>query len=130
MQALVRPESRDSDVSNKENWQAGADGWSVDLSQGAALHQTGFRLDFSGHPGSRNFEVQPSGLSGGVGAIAWATMLRQGTDEYRRIFALADFTGGADDGDDDTDDFDGEKDLAPRVARKPVITVKRKRQIS
>lgn len=110
-------------MNEKKNWQACDGGWSVDLAQDAALHESGFRLDFSGHPSSRNFDVQPSGLGSDVSAVEWAALLRQGTDEYRRAYARGDVSGaGADD--------EADEEQLPRQARKPVITVKRKRQIS
>jgi hypothetical protein len=107
-------------VSEKSNWKSCGGGWSVNLDLGAAEHESGFRLEFSGHPGSRNFDVQPSGIPSTIGALEWAGLLREGTDEYRRAFAREE--GPI------RDESFGE---APKLqARKPVITVKRKRQIS
>lgn len=93
-------------------------GWSVNLDQATAVHESGFRLTFSGHPGTRNFDIQPSGMPVSMGALEWARLLRQGTDLYRQAF-----------GDDD----DGGNTRVPAgpeaAARKPVITVKRRRQV-
>lgn len=109
-------------MNEKSNWKPCGDGWSVDLSQEAALHESGFRLDFSGHPSSRNFDVRPSGLPKDAGAAEWASMLREGTDEYRRAFAREEPPARF-------DDVEAMQEIPRRQARKPVITVKRKRQI-
>lgn len=132
MQAPGAPECRDIDVNDKTDWQICDGGWSVNLTQQAALHESGFRLDFNGHPSSRNFDVQPSGLASNVSAVEWAGMLRQGTDEYRRAFARVEQSDAAVNADVDADmDYGMGLDESPvRPARKPVITVKRKRQIS
>lgn len=149
-------------MSEKSNWKPCGGGWSVDLSQQAALHENGFRLDFSGHPSSRNFDVQPSGLPSHIGAVQWAGLLREGTDEYRRAYAREDTSAIEDDEDEPGDQIGNtfetragsrkrtdasvhrSRPMRPDhgtpaesplqnpesdVSRKPVITVKRKRQI-
>lgn len=109
-------------MNEKSNWTPCGGGWFIDLSQEAALHESGFRLDFSGHPSSRNFDVQPSGLPQNVGAVEWARLLREGTDEYRRAYARDDTSGYLEE--------EESIEAAPRdQTRKPIITVKRKRQI-
>lgn len=109
-------------MSDDSNWQTCENGWAVNLSLGIAEHESGFKLSFNGHPSSRNFDVQPSGLEKGVSAVRWATLLRQGTDEYRR--ACAKGAGPVDEG-----ERDEMYNAAPAAPRKPVITIKRKRQI-
>lgn len=111
-------------MSEKSSWKNCSGGWSINLALETAKHESGFKLEFSGHPNSRNFGVQPSGAPQTATVLEWASLLREGTDEYRRAF-------GDDDNADNEDDSSGPGPDALRPQpRKPTITVKRKRQIS
>lgn len=92
-------------------------GWSVSIDQATAIHESGFRLTFTGHPGTRNFDIQPSGMPASMHALEWARLLRQGTDLYRQAFG------------DDEGSFEPHRD-AGAAPKKPVIKVKRRRQVN
>ena len=113
-------------MSEKSSWKNCNGGWSVNLPLGMAQHESGFKLEFTGHPSSRNFDVQPSGIPKSATVLEWASLLREGTDEYRRAFVKERGEPR-----EDEDDIELAANETPRSqARKPVITVKRKRQIS
>lgn len=93
-------------------------GWSVSLDQATAVHESGFRLTFTGHPSTRNFDIQPSGMPASMEALEWARLLRQGTDLYRQAFG------------DDDGSFESPRGAVEATPKKPVITVKRRRQVN
>lgn len=88
-------------------------GWTVSVPDRSAVHESGVRLTFDGHPNSSSFSFTPSARPEGITTLQWVSMIRLGVEAYRNAFAEED---------------DGSVPVARKPATKPVI-IKRKRRL-